>query len=76
LAEDFSLTSFTMDPSAAIFLNERTTDFDSLHRGRKVVVYYKKQQGKLLATLVQIVPSRSDFAEKTAVFPAGELARA
>lgn len=77
LAEDFNLTNFTMDVTGAIFLNERTAGFDALHRGRKVIVYYKKQQGKLMATLVRIIPSRTDFAhESSAILFAPELAQA
>src|SRR6185436_18385010 len=62
LADDFNLTNFILEPTAAIFLNERTTNCNSLHKGRKVVVYYKKQKGRLLATLVQIVPTTSDYS--------------
>ncbi|MGN6386053.1 MAG: hypothetical protein ACTHMT_07420 [Verrucomicrobiota bacterium] len=77
LAEDFNLTTFTLDVTGAIFLNERTTGFDALHRGRKVIVYYKKQGGKLIATLVRIIPSRTDFArESAAILFTPELAQA
>src|SRR3954463_8247311 len=64
LGDDLNRTNFTLEPTAAIFLNERTTNYHSLCRGRKVVVYYKKQKGKLFATLVQIVPIPSDYLQK------------
>ena len=79
LAEDFNFTSFTMDPAGAIFLKERTTNLNSLQRGRKVIVYYRKQQGKFLATLVQIVPSRADYkaeAAEASLVMTGALAHA
>ena len=76
LADDFNMTNFTLEPTAAIFLNERTTNCNSLHRGRKVVVYYKKQKGKLLATLVQIVPAPSDYIGRALEIPTSNLAPA
>ena len=76
LADDFNMTNFTLDPTAAIFLNERTTNCHSLYRGRKVVVYYKKQKGKLFATLIQIVPTPSDYSGSAVAVAAANLAAA
>ncbi len=76
LGEDLNMTNFTLDPTAAIFLNERTTNCGSLYRGRKVVVYYKKQKGKLFATLVQIVPTPSDCRQRRAEISGARLAAA
>ena len=76
LAEDFNSANFTLEPTAAIFLNERTTSCSALHRGRKVTVYYKKQNGKLMATLVQIIPTPSDFSEHSIQVPSVNFAHA
>jgi hypothetical protein len=76
LGDDLNLTNFTLDPTAAIFLNERTTGCGSLRRGRKVVVYYKKQKGKLFATLVQIVPTPSDCPSRAMETARASLAAA